>query len=88
MAETDVPQPSALEEPDFQKSQGTYYGQHKKLVYVLGTLVALAIGAGVGYLVLPDDWALYRRLGGGAFMGLWCGYCIFAWRFLFYGTVD
>jgi hypothetical protein len=79
---------SALEEPEFQETQGTYYGQHRRMVYLLGSIVCLALGAAVGYLVLPDDWSTFRKLAGGGFMGLWCGYCVFAWRFLFYGTVD
>lgn len=90
MAETETSREpsSALDDPEFQKTQGTYYGQHTKLVYVVGSIVFLAVGALVGYFVLPDDWLLWRKLAGGGFLGLWCGYCVFAWRFLFYGTVD
>ena len=91
MAEEDLSTPeqqSALEDPEFRQTQGTYYGQHSKLVYLIGSLVSLALGGLVGWLILPEDWTLFRRIVGGAFMGLWCGYCVFAWRFLFYGTLD
>jgi hypothetical protein len=62
-----------------------WYGEHTRATYIYGTLAFLITGAIVGAIVLPADWSLIRQLAGGGIMGLWSGFCIFAWRFLFYG---
>lgn len=64
------------------------YGQHTRATYVLGTVAFLVLGAGVGVLVLPEEWPLWRQIGAGGIMGLWSGFCIFMWRFLFFGDAE
>ena len=65
-----------------------YHGQHSnRFFWILGA-VLLVGGMIGGYFVAPDDWSLWRQLLAGGMFGLWCGYCVFAWHLLFYGTVE
>jgi len=74
----------ANESPD----QELGYGQHNKRTYYIGTAVFFVAGVIVGQFVLPEEWPLWRELAAGGVMGLWCGFCIFMWRFLFFGDAE
>lgn len=64
------------------------YGQHKRATYIVGTMVLLILGMVVGYFVLPEEWPAWRQIAGGGMMGLWSGFCVFMWRFLFFGDAE
>jgi len=44
--------------------------------------VAMALGAGLGWWLLGDDWSALRRITGGAFMGLCASLVVWANRAL------
>lgn len=79
-----------MNEPETEQSTQPElgYGQHTRRAYIIGTVVFLLAGIVVGQFVLPVEWPMWRQLAAGAVMGLWCGFCIFMWRFLFFGDAE
>ena len=47
---------------------------HARKVTALIALVSMGAGIGFTYVLPMDDWSMFRRIGAGSTMGLWCVY--------------
>ena len=66
---------------------GPMHGEHTRRFYVIGATILIVAGMIGGYLLGPDDWHIARSMFAGAMVGLWSGFCVFAWHMLL-GTIE
>jgi hypothetical protein len=65
-----------------------WHGQHTRRFYVIGAIVLSGGGAIAGALIGPaTGWPVPRSMLAGVLMGLWCGFCVYAWHTLV-GTIE
>lgn len=62
----------------------TLYGQHSTQTLVLITIFCLVLGLAVAVFAIPENaLPFWQRMGLGASMGVWGGWCVYGWRVLF-----